>query len=111
MFGKLSKYESEDFYSKDMNPLFFIYTEDKIMMYRIFSVHICEPTDAETYSFNFSDNASLQEYADKMKSLSIYDTSVDISDVSQVITLSTCTDDLSQRLVVQAKYVNEAKLP
>jgi sortase B len=45
-----------------------------------------------------------------MKALSIYNTGVSVDDVSQVVTLSTCTSDGSKRFIVQGAYVGEALL-
>lgn len=109
MFGKLSRYDSESFYYAEGNDTLFIYTENKMIQYRIFSAYVSEPI-SDTYTFNFSTTASLQDYAKSMKSLSLYDTGVNVDDVSQVITLSTCTNDGSKRFIVQGAYVGEALL-
>lgn len=89
--------------------MFYIYTENKIMQYRIFSAYISEPV-SDTYTFNFSTLSGLQDYARSMKALSIYNTGVSVDDVSQVVTLSTCTSDGSKRFIVQGAYVGEALL-
>ncbi|MBO5459109.1 MAG: class B sortase [Lachnospira sp.] len=112
MFGQLPKYESESFYMAEGHDSFFIYTGNKIMQYRIFSAYITDAV-SDTYSFNFSTKGSLQEYAGNMKALSIYDTGVNIEDVSQVVTLSTCMSYIpgsDQRFIVQGTYIGEALL-
>lgn len=109
MFGLLSRYNSESFYLTEGHDTFLIYTENKVMQYRIFSVYVSEPV-SDTYTFNFSNTATLQEYAKNMKALSIYDTGVDVDNVSQVVTLSTCTYNGEQRFIVQGAYVGEALL-
>lgn len=111
MFGLLKKYRTESFYHKNGNDVFYIYTENKVMQYRIFSTHVT-PAVGETYSINFSNLTELREYAAKMKALSDYDTGVDVSNATQVVTLSTCidTENGTERLVVHAIFVAEAPL-
>lgn len=109
MFGKLSHYNDESFYYSEGNDMFYIYTENKIMQYRIFSAYISEPV-SDTYTFNFSTASALQDYAKSMKSLSIYDTGVSVDNVAQVVTLSTCTSDGSKRFIVHGAYTGEALL-
>lgn len=111
MFGLLKKYQTESFYRKGDNSLFYLYTDNKVMQYKIFSVHITAPV-GETYSINFADLTALREYAAKMKDLSQYDTGVDISNATQVVTLSTCidTENGTERLVVHGVFIGEAPL-
>lgn len=109
MFGMLHKYQSAQFYNTEGNDLFYIYTENKIMKYRIFSVYICDPV-SDTYTFNFSSLPSLRQYAADMKALSMYQTDVDVTESTQVVTLSTCTANGDQRLIVHGVYVDEAPL-
>lgn len=112
MFGQLHKYESESFYMAEGHDSLFIYTKNKIMQYRIFSAYITDSV-SDTYSYNFSTKELLQEYADNMKALSIYDTGVNIEGISQVVTLSTCVSYApggSQRFIVHAAYIGEALL-
>lgn len=109
MFGKLSQYEKADFYSSSGNDMVYIYTENKLKMYRIFSAYTSEPV-SDTYTYNFPSLESLQQYASSMKAKSDYSTNVDVSNASCVLTLSTCTSDGSKRFIVQAVYVGEGIL-
>ena len=61
-------------------------------------------------TFNFPSLASMQSYAADMKAKSLYDTGVDISSASQVVTLSTCTDNGEKRFIVHGMYIGEASL-
>lgn len=110
MFGKLQRYKSSGFTMSSNNNYIYVYTGKVIKRYQIFSVHISEPV-SDTYTFNFSSDEDLLSYAEKMKSLSLFDTNVDISGVSQVLTLSTCTNSGDQRVVVHASYMDEAIIP
>lgn len=109
MFGKLMNYKDSSFYSTEGNDMIYIYTEDKLKMYRIFSAYISEPV-SDTYTYNFPTLSSMQDYAAKMKAKSNYETNVSVNDASQVLTLSTCTSDGSKRFIVHAVYVSEGTL-
>lgn len=109
MFGNLAKYKSQAFWANGSNAYFYIYTENKIMEYKIFSVYTSEPI-SDTYTFNFGTLDSMRSYANRMKAKSDYDTGVDVSNASQVVTFSTCTNNGKQRFIVHGVYVGEASL-
>lgn len=109
MFGQLPNYSDYSFWNTTGNEVFYIYTENKIMMYTIFSAYISEPV-SDTYTFNFSSFDGLREYATNMKNNSIYDTNVDVSQTTQVVTLSTCTRDGSQRFIIHGTYTGQTSL-
>lgn len=109
MFGKLKSYENSSFYNGSGNNVFYIYTGNVIKQYKIFSCYISEAV-SDTYTFNFPSLASMQSYAADMKAKSLYDTGVDISSASQVVTLSTCTDNGEKRFIVHGMYIGEASL-
>lgn len=109
MFAGLSKYLTPSFYQTQGNDVFYIYTQNKLIQYKIFSIYISEPI-SDTYNFNFTNVNALRDYANSMKKLSNYDTGVDISNTNQVVTLSTCTSDGTQRIIVQGTYVGETPL-
>lgn len=88
---------------------FIIYTEDVIREYKIFTVYITDPI-SDTFTFNFSNLSGLREYAKNVQAESLYNTGVDISNATQVVTFSTCTDDSKQRVIVSGTYVGESKL-
>ncbi|MDO5382764.1 MAG: class B sortase [Eubacteriales bacterium] len=110
MFGKLSRYKSYNFWNTQGNSSFYIYTGNVIKEYKIFSCHISEPV-GDTYTYNFPSLESMRAYASEMKSRSLYDTGIDVSNATQIVTLSTCTDDLQNRLIVHGIYTGEATLP
>lgn len=105
IFSMLGNYMEESFYRKSGNDVFYIYTENKLMQYKIFSAYISAPVSS-TYSFNFENLDELREYAADMKAQSNYDTGVSIDDATQVITLSACTDDTKNRIIVHGVLVN-----
>lgn len=110
MFGRLSRYKSYNFWNTQGNNLFYIYTGNVIKEYKIFSCYISEPI-SDTYTYNFPSLDSLRAYAANMKDKSLYDTGVDVSNASQIVTLSTCTDNGEKRFIVHGIYMGEAVLP
>ena len=109
MFAPLKYYQNQNHYNTEGNDVFYLYTGNRIIQYKIFSVHIDEPI-SPTYTFNFPNVASLREYAAEMKDLSMYDTGVDVSNATQIVTLSTCTATGDKRIIVQGMYVGEGVL-
>lgn len=109
MFGKLQRYKSSGLTMSPGNNFIYIYTGNVIKRYQIFSVHISDPV-SDTYTFNFPTDADLLSYAEQMKSRSLFDTQADISNVNQIVTLSTCTNSSDQRVVVHAAYIDEAAI-
>lgn len=109
MFGKLKNYQDYSFWNNSGNDVLYIYTGNVIKEYKIFSCYISEAI-SDAYTFNFPTLESMRDYAVNMKAKSMYDTSVDVSTATQVITLSTCTNDGEQRFIVHGMYVGEASL-
>ena len=106
MFGQLRKYKSVDFYKE--NPFFYIYTPDgKEVKYQVYSVCIVEDT-SESYQKLYADNNDYLAYLKHIKEISRYDTGVEVSAKSQLISLSTCTNVTeTQRLLVHGVKVEE----
>ena len=109
MFGTLNKYKSSYFYNYEGNDVFYIYTEDIIKEYKIFTAYVSEPI-SDTYTFNFISLDGLRSYANRMKALSLYDTGVNVDKATQVVTLSTCTNNGKQRFVISGMYVGETTI-
>lgn len=109
MFGTLSKYKSSYFYNYEGNDVFYIYTEDIIKEYKIFTAYVSEPI-SDTYTFNFISLDGLRSYANRMKALSLYDTGVNVDKATQVVTLSTCTIMANSSFVISGMYVGETTI-
>lgn len=109
MFAWLKSYLDHSFYKRDGYDKFYLYTENRVMQYRIFSVYITDPI-SDTYNFNLSDPEALKSYAARMKERSVYDTGVDVSNVTQIVTLSTCTDDTTRRIIVHGIFEGQAPI-
>lgn len=95
MFGSLKMLFDDEFYKDHKNEILFI-KENEIIRYSIFSVYKVVNTD----SYNSTNFVSLEEKVKEFKNRSSIHFDFDVSDVSQIITLSTCDYNNSYRLVV-----------
>lgn len=100
MFGNLDRYLSEKFCKE--NPYIDLYIGDEIRKYIIFSVHISEPTDNNTYKVTIKNDKIYSDFLEDMKNKSQVNLIDTGSDSKQCITLSTCTGNGKQRVIVQA---------
>ena len=85
-------------------PYFWIYTPDGDFLYRIVSAHTAAP-GSDTYTIRFRDYESYAAWIEKMVRLSVPDCGASASAGDHLVTLSTCTNDSSARMVVQGKRV------
>ena len=95
MFGSLKSLFDEKFY-KDHNSEILFIKENEIIRYNIFSVYKIINTEP----YNSTNFISFKEKVKEFKNRSSIYFDIDVSNVSQIITLSTCDYDNSYRLVV-----------
>lgn len=109
MFSDNDKYRDESFYKG--NETFYIYTPTALREYRIFAAYIY-PRSGEVFAINMTTDSQIQEYAKKCKDLSLYDTGVDVTKASQVVTLVSCDikSNYTKRMVVQGVLVKETDM-
>ena len=101
MFGILKKYKTENFYEE--NPYFTIYTTEHVYRYQIFAYYDIA-MDADLYTIGFKPDEVFQDFVEKMRRRSYYDTGVDVNEKDKVLTLSTCSTK-GNRFVVNAKRI------
>lgn len=100
MFGKLKKFQEEETFNK--SKFFWIFTEDFIYQYRIFSAMTVNKIGINYQTF-FLEN-EFQEFKDAAFRNSVVENSnVSLSYEDRIVTLSTCTGDDSTRFVVMGK--------
>ena len=100
MFGKLSDFREEEVFNK--SRYFWIFTEDLIYQYRIFSASVVNQTGL-TYQTFFLNN-EFDEFINAAFENSEVDTSgVEVTRDDRAVTLSTCTGDDATRFVVMGK--------
>ena len=77
------------------------------MQYQIFAVGIVEDT-AESYMKFYSNEEEYEQYLDHIQSIARYDTGVEVTAGSQIVSLSTCTNVTeTQRLLVHGVKISE----
>lgn len=100
MFSELNMYEDEEFCKK--HPDFYIYTPDgKIRTYTVFSAGTISAV-SENYVVDFASDEEYEQFLDKCRADSAYSVDVELNAQSQIITLSTCTNERDdERFVVR----------
>ena len=102
MFGTLTEYQNEEFY-KANGGKFTIYTPSGNHQYQIFAVNIVDPS-SDVFMVGFTNKDVFSAFVNNLKNQSMYDTGVSVEDATQVVTLSTCSNE--NRLVVSAKRLS-----
>lgn len=108
MFGALHKFKKKDFFQQ--NQYIYIYTPGHILTYRIFSVHIFDDRHI-LYAFDFDSPEGYGEFLE----YSLNPTSmtrqvrkdVAVTTDDRIITLSTCTNRDSERLLVEGVLIHD----
>lgn len=106
MFGQLRKFKTKDYY--EQNRYFYIYTPDgKEVKYQIFAVCIVEDT-SRSYTRFYNSDEEYMDYLNYLKSIARYDTGVELTADSKIVSLSTCTNvSDTQRLLVHGVKISE----
>ena len=109
MFGRLRKFRNSEFCKE--NPYFYIYTPDgRTITYQVFAVKVVEDTSA-TYDKIYADAEEFQSYVDNIYKGALYTSKdVSVSAADRIVTLSTCTGEDNDRLVVFGVVVNEVMI-
>ena len=104
MFGDLAKTLNASWYQKETNQYITFNTQDQDMTWRIFSIYKIENTNDYLYN-TFDTQEEFLEFANKMKSRSVYDFGVELKENDKILTLSTCQNSGKNRLVIHALLV------
>lgn len=109
MFNELDEYAEKEFW--EQYPYLYIYTPDGTeIQYHIYSAGVVKDT-SESYIYQFADEAAFAEFVEITKSISNYDTGVEVGADAQIVTLSTCTKaNNDDRFVIHAVKVAERGL-
>lgn len=103
MFGELSKYKDADYYHTH-NSITFESLEEETK-WEVFSVYIYSPND-QFFEYEFADEQQYATYLDKIIEKSMYSTGVEVTTDDQLLTLVTCTYEVSDaRFIIHAKRV------
>ena len=104
MFGSLVWCLKESWYTNEENMYIKMSTPKTNTIWKIFSIYTINP---EVYYLKtyFEDEEEHTIFLNTLKNRSIYDFQEDVSSDDKIITLSTCTDDGTKRIVIHAKMV------
>jgi len=103
MFGELSKYKEAAYY-QDHDTITYESAEG-ISKWKVFSVYIYSPED-QFFEYEFADQEQYSDYLEKIKKKSRYDTGLEVNADDQLLTLVTCTYEISDaRFIIHAKRV------
>lgn len=105
MFCTLKDTIKKEWYTNPENYYITFETKDGVEIYKVFSNYQIE---AESYylTSDFTDDEEYRTFLNTIKSRSVYDygTNVDVGD--SIITLSTCANDNTYRVVLHAVKIN-----
>lgn len=106
MFGHLRKYREEAFCRE--HPYFHIYAADgRMLVYEIFAVSIVNDS-AEYYDKIYEGSEGFWNYLSLIKKDAIYFKEEKVTELSKMVTLSTCTNRTAdERLLVQGVLIEE----
>ncbi len=103
MFANLRYYEGEWFYR--IYPKFMVYTEEGELTFEIFSVYVTDP-GSDTYITRFGSDETYVEWLKERQELSHIKINMELDASTVTLTLSTCVNNNTQRLVVHARRAN-----
>lgn len=88
---------------------FWVCTPKTNLLYKIFSVHTAA-VNSSTYQVRFSDFKEYSEWLREMNDLSTPKFDTGLSENEKIVTLSTCTDNATARMVIQGTHIWESKI-
>lgn len=103
MFGELKKFGEPEYLKQHCD--LYIFTETCTFKYRIFAAYKTE-SESKSYTFDFSKDFSYNNFLEYVMSLAGGDSSAAPSEITKLVTLSTCTSGRrNERFVVHAFLV------
>ena len=106
MFGTLYKTYNANWYTNPENQIITYNTLYEDMKFQIFSIYKVPNTNDYIKVF-FEDDHDFLSFIDLIKGRSIYNFNVSIDADDKILTLSTCSDNATKRLVIHAVLINE----
>lgn len=103
MFGSLKNVLKSEWLSKDENRYITLTLPDGVRKYQVFSVYKISVEDY--YLTTDFSNTPYLGFLATIKGRSIYDFPIELDEESKILTLSTCGDDASNRIVLHAKLI------
>lgn len=100
MLAGILKYLDKSFYDENGGELI-LHTKEGVWQYELAAIAQVAP-DSFIYTLGFSEDEQYAEFLNQVKASSVYDTGVELDEQDKVITLSTCTRDGKNRVVLSA---------
>lgn len=104
MFNSLKMVIKSEWYENEDNHLILLMTENKQNVYKVFSTYKISAQDYETIT-KYESKENFKTYLNFIKKKSIFNYNTDVNEEDQILTLSTCDDNSSYRIVLHAKKV------
>ena len=106
MFGTLKNILNKDWYENKDNHKVVIVTEMGTYYYQVFSTY---SIISEDYYINtkFNNDSDFDNFVKNLKSRSIYDFGIEVSNDDKILTLSSCIGNGKKRVVLHAKLVKK----
>ncbi len=106
MFGSLMNYKDEEYYKS--HPYFEIHTPDGYKtQYQIFAVAEVDST-SESYKRVYVNETEYSNYIDMIRKTSLYQTDVEVTKDSYIVSLSTCTNArMEERFIIHAVKIKQ----
>ena len=105
MFGTLKNVLNSSWRENPDNQKIVFITESGNYLYQVFSTYTIDPEDYYIET-NFKNDEDYQNFLNKLKYRSNYNYSVEISSKDSILTLSSCTNGGTKRIVLHAKKID-----
>lgn len=104
LFGTLKNILTEDWQNNNNNFIIPFISEDENAEYQVFSVYKIEREDYYITT-NFKNNDEYNKFIGIIKSRSIKDFDIEVTNEDKILTISTCADNNKYRIVLHAKKI------
>ncbi len=106
MFGSLRYVLNDEWYQNNMNHIIKLSTLEYDSLWQIFSVYVI-PNENYYITTYFNNNDSYQKFLNLMFNRSFRNFDTDVSTDDKILTLSTCSGNSGDKLVIQAKLIKK----
>lgn len=106
MFGTLHKTANKNWYTNPENQIITYNTLYENMKFRIFSIYRVPKTNDYLKVF-FNNDEDFLEFVDMITTRSIYNFNVPVGPTAKILTLSTCSNNGTKRLVIHAVLIED----
>lgn len=108
MFGTLHKTANKNWYTNPENQIITYNTLYEDMKFKIFSIYRV-PKTSDYLKVHFKDDNEFLDFIDMITKRSYYNFNVPITKDDKILTLSTCSNNGTKRLVIHAVLINNSE--